>query len=330
MISGMAATAPRTLRLLSLLQSRRLWAGAELAERLGVSVRTLRRDVDRLRELGYPVEAARGVDGGYALAPGAALPPLVLDDDEAVALALGLQAVASGPVGGMAEASVRALATVVQVLPVRLRRRVEALRAMTVPAGWGGGAGGPVVDPAVLTTAALACRDGERIAFGYTSADGAATEREVEPHRLVALGRRWYLVGYDTDRGDWRTFRVDRATGLRGTGTRFGPRRLPFTDAAAFVRDRVGAVPVVHRVEAVVAAPRDVVHRRLGRWATVEAVDAGSCRVRMESDALEWPAMALGTTGAAFTVLGPPEFAEHLRGLAERYAAAVAGGSPRP
>jgi predicted DNA-binding transcriptional regulator YafY len=326
----MAATAPRTLRLLSLLQSRRHWAGAELADRLGVSVRTLRRDVERLRELGYPVEAARGVDGGYALAPGAALPPLVLDDDEAVALALGLQAVASGPVEGMAESSVRALAKVVQVLPVRLRRRVEALRAMTVPAGWGSGTGGPVVDAAVLTTAALACRDGERVAFGYTAGDGAASEREVEPYRLVALGRRWYLVGYDVDRGDWRTFRLDRAARLRGTGARFGPRRLPFADAAAFVRERTGtAAPVVHRVEAVVAAPQDVVRRRLGRWAAVEPVDAGSCRVRMDADALEWPAMALGATGAAFTVVGPPEFAAHLRGLAERYAAAVAVGGAR-
>ena len=205
----MAATAPRTLRLLSLLQQRRQWAGADLATRLGVSVRTLRRDVERLRELGYPVGAARGVDGGYALAPGAALPPLVLDDDEAVALALGLQAAAASAVGGMAESSVRALAKVVQVMPVRLRRRVEALRAATDPAGLTG-PGGPVVDPAVLTSLATACRDGERVAFGYTAADGRSGDRSVEPYRLVPLGRRWYLVGYDLDRGDWRTFRLDR------------------------------------------------------------------------------------------------------------------------
>src|SRR4051794_11199467 len=158
----MAATASRTLRLLSLLQARRHWGGTELAGRLEVSVRTLRRDVERLRELGYPVEAQRGVDGGYALAPGAALPPLVLDDDEAVALALGLQAAASSPVAGMADTSVRALAKVVQVMPVGLRRRVDALRTMTVPAAWGGGGQDQGVDPAVLTSAALACRDGER------------------------------------------------------------------------------------------------------------------------------------------------------------------------
>src|SRR3954470_14567224 len=161
----MAATSSRTLRLLSLLQAQRHWSGDELARRLGVSVRTLRRDVERLRDLGYPVEAQRGVDGGYALAPGAALPPLVLDDDEAVALALGLQAAASSTVAGMAETSVRALAKVAQVMPVRLRRRVEPLRTMTVPAGWGGGGGEQGVDPAPLTSTALACRDAERIAF---------------------------------------------------------------------------------------------------------------------------------------------------------------------
>src|SRR3954452_1012964 len=174
----MAVTSTRTLRLLSLLQSRRHWSGADLADRLGVSARTLRRDVDRLRELGYPVEARRGVDGGYTLAPGAALPPLVLDDEEAVALALGLQAAAQGAVAGMAESSVRALAKVVQVMPVRLRRRVDALRQMTVPAGWGAPTG-PTVDPGLLPTVALACRDSERLEFTYTAAAGQRTERLV-------------------------------------------------------------------------------------------------------------------------------------------------------
>src|SRR3954462_4975793 len=225
--SGMAATSSRTLRLLSLLQSRRHWAGADLAGRLGISVRTLRRDVDRLRELGYPVEAQRGVDGGYALAPGAALPPLVLDDDEAVALAVGLQAAATVELAGMAETSVRALAKGVQVMPARLRRRVDALRAMTVPGAWGNPGTGGAVDPAVLTAVALACRDTERLAFEYTAADGARRGRPVEPFRLVSLGRRWYLVGYDLDRGDWRTFRLDRVSGPPGTGGGVAPRRVP-------------------------------------------------------------------------------------------------------
>ena len=227
----MANTSTRTLRLLSLLQAKRYWPGGELADRLGVSPRTLRRDVDRLRELGYPVEAQRGVDGGYQLAAGAALPPLVVDDEEAVALAVGLQAAAQGPVEGIADSSVRALAKVVQVMPARLRRRVEALAAMTVPAAWDAGtqspAGPAALDPGVLTTIALACRDSERIRFGYVAASGAQSTRHVEPHRLVSLGRRWYLVGYDLDRQDWRSFRMDRLSEPSGSGARFRPRELP-------------------------------------------------------------------------------------------------------
>src|ERR1700753_1896408 len=222
----MANTNTRTRRLLSLLQTRRSWPGTELAGRLGVSPRTLRRDVDRRRELGYPVEAQRGVDGGYQLAPGAALPPLVVDDDEAVALAVGLQAAAQGSVEGIAEASGRALAKVVQVMPGRLRRRVEALTAMTVPGAWDSGQR-VALDPAALTTIALACRDAERIRFGYTAASGAQSQRHVEPHRLVSLGRRWYLVGYDLDRQDWRSFRLDRVTAPRRAGARLPPPALP-------------------------------------------------------------------------------------------------------
>jgi predicted DNA-binding transcriptional regulator YafY len=324
-----AATSSRTLRLLSLLQSRRHWAGADLAGRLGVSVRTLRRDVDRLRELGYPVEARRGVDGGYALAPGAALPPLVLDDDEAVALAVGLQAAAAVEVAGMAETSVRALAKVVQVMPARLRRRVDALRAMTVPGAWGSPGTGGAVDPAVLTTVALACRDTERIRFAYTAAGGERTDRSVEPFRLVSLGRRWYLVGYDLDRGDWRSFRLDRLSAPRGTGARFGPRRFPAADAAAFVRDRIVELPARFPVEAVVAAPAAHVRRRIGQWATVED-DGDRCRVRIDADDLDWAATALGVAGADFTVVSPPELRDHLQTLARRFADAAGSVVPRP
>jgi predicted DNA-binding transcriptional regulator YafY len=312
----------RTLRLLSLLQARRYWPGAALADRLGVSVRTLRRDVDRLRELGYPVAASRGVDGGYALSPGAALPPLVLDDDEAVALAVGLQAAAAGPVAGMAETSVRALAKVVQVMPARLRRQVEALRAMTVPAGWQA-PGEDAVDPAVLTAVALACRDTERTVFGYTPPGRERGERSVEPHRLVALGRRWYLVGWDLDRGDWRVFRLDRLDTPRGTGAVFGPRRFPAEDAAAYVRERIGSAWTRYVVEAVVVAPAGPVRERIGRWATVTDDGDGGCRVRIEAEDLDWAALALGVTGAPFTVLSPPEMGPHLRDLAARYTAAA-------
>jgi predicted DNA-binding transcriptional regulator YafY len=321
----MANTSSRTLRLLSLLQTRRHWPGAELAGRLGVSVRTLRRDVDRLRELGYPVEAERGADGGYQLAAGATLPPLVLDDEEAVALGVGLQAAVQGDsVAGIAEASVRALTKVVQVMPGRLRRQVDALAAMTVPASWG--RSDAAVDPAVLVSVAQAARDGERLEFTYTARDGGRSVRHVEPHRLVLLGRRWYLVAWDLTRFDWRSFRIDRLAELRSTGAHFSPRPFPAGDAATFVRAGIEHLPALHAVEALVDAPAAVVAARLGRWATVEAIDAGRCRLRMSSDSLDWPAMALGATGADFEVVSPPELSDYLRDLAERFGRATSTG----
>ncbi|WP_295121318.1 YafY family protein [uncultured Leifsonia sp.] len=205
----MACTGSRTLQLLSLLQTHRYWPGQELADRPQVSPRTLRRDVERLRELGYPVDATRGVAGGYQLAAGASLPPLVVDDDEAVALAVGLRTAAQSGIAGVADASVRALAKVVQVMPPRLKRRVDALRVATLAADL---RPAPVVDADALTVVAQACRDEERLAFSYTRRDGAASERAVEPHRLVSVGRRWYLVAYDLERHDWRSFRLDRMT----------------------------------------------------------------------------------------------------------------------
>src|SRR5919199_6094248 len=238
----MANTSSRMLRLLSLLQTHRYWPGAELASRLEVSERTLRRDVERLRELGYPVDAQRGVDGGYQLAAGTNLPPLVLDDEEAVALTIGLRAAAQGAVAGIEESSVRALAKMVQIMPPHLRRRVDALRSATVPAVWG--SVGPQVDAGVLTAIAQACRDEERMRFSYTATTGETTSRHVEPHWLVSLGRRWYLVAFDLRRDDWRTFRVDRIDGARATGMRFRPRQLPGDDQdpAAWVRRSIGSV----------------------------------------------------------------------------------------
>src|SRR5690606_19930835 len=231
----MANTSARMLRLLSLLQTHRYWPGRELAEKLAVSPRTLRRDVERLRELGYPVEASRGVAGGYQLQAGAALPPLLLDDDEAVAIAVGLRNAAGTAVAGIGEASVRALTKVVQVMPPRLRRRVDALQTYTVPAALGAGT---TVDANALTVIAQACRDDERLRFGYRTRAGERASRLVEPHRLVSLGSRWYLVAWDTERHDWRTFRVDRLTEPAVTGVRFRPRELPASDAAQFVRDQ--------------------------------------------------------------------------------------------
>ncbi len=320
----MADTSARTLRLLALLQSRRYWPGAELALRLGVSPRTLRRDINRLRELGYPIQARRGMDGGYQLAAGTALPPLLVDDEEAVALAVGLQAAARGAVEGIAESSVRALAKVVQVMPARLRRRVEALDAMTVPGSWESGARASV-DPGVLTTVALACRDSERLRFSYTAADGQQADRHVEPHRLVSLGRRWYLVGYDLDRHGWRSFRLDRLTAPRGTGARFRPRALPADDAAAFVRGGIMNLIAVYEVEVLVEAPAAAVRERIGQWVTVEDIDATRCRIRTTGDSLDWPTMALGMLGADFQVISPPELIDQLRDWGRRFSAAASG-----
>jgi len=320
----MANTSSRMLRLLSLLETHRYWPGTELAARLQVSQRTLRRDIDRLRELGYPVQAQRGVTGGYQLAAGAALPPLLVDDEEAVALAVGLQAAAESAVEGIAESSVRALAKVVQVMPARLRRRVEALRTMTVPASWGG-SGRVSVDPGVLTEVAVACRDAERLRFGYTAANGQQTARHVEPHRLVSLGRRWYLVGYDLDRHDWRSYRVDRVARPEGTGGRFRPRELPAADAAAFVRAGIGSVSAVYDVEVLIEAPAAAVRERIGRWSTVENTGPGRCRMRMTADSLDWPTMALGAVGADFEVVSPPELADHVRDWGSRFSRAAGG-----
>ncbi|MCW0214837.1 MAG: YafY family transcriptional regulator [Pseudonocardia sp.] len=319
----MANTSSRTLRLLSLLQTHRYWPGEELAGRLEVSTRTLRRDIDRLRELGYPVQASRGVDGGYQLAPGAALPPLVVDDEEAVALAVGMQAAAQGAVAGIEESSVRALTKVVQVMPPRLRRRVDALRAVTVPPSWGGSSS-PTVDPDDLITVAQACRDDERLEFRYAARDRDPEDRLVEPHRLVPLGRRWYLVAYDLHRHDWRSFRLDRLSGPRRTGARFLPRTLPTTDAAEFVRSGIRNVTSAHEVEAVVRAPATVVRAKVGRWAMIEEIDDGSCVLRMQSDDLDWPVFALGGVGAEFEVRAPAELAERVREWGGRFTRATA------
>jgi predicted DNA-binding transcriptional regulator YafY len=323
-----ANTSSRTLQLLSLLQTHRFWPGTDLADRLGVSLRTLRRDVERLRELGYPVDAQRGVEGGYQLAPGASLPPLVLDDEEAVALAVGLLAAAQSPIAGTAEASVRALSKVIQVMPKRLRRRIDALGAMTEPAGWGPPVAG--FDSDTLTTIAQSCRDSEHIDFGYVSADEVVSQRHVQPHRLVSLGRRWYLVAYDLERSDWRTFRLDRLSAPHPTGSRFAPRQLPADDAATFVRAGISQAPGSVTVAAVVMAPAAAVRSRTGRWATVEEETDASCTVRISTDSLDWAAFGLVSIGADFRVEEPPELVEHLRVWAEHLTRAAGRRAARP
>jgi predicted DNA-binding transcriptional regulator YafY len=338
----MANTSSRTLRLLSLLQNHRYWPGPELAERLGVSLRTLRRDVDRLRELGYPVDAHRGVDGGYQLAAGAALPPLVVDDEEAVALAVGLRLAAQGavrrdgaPEATIAEASARALAKVTQVMPPRLRRQVEAVATMTESATWESvqASTASAIDPEVLSRAALACRDAERIRFDYVAASGEQSKRHVEPHRLVALDRRWYLVGYDLDRQDWRSFRLDRVSIVpQPTGARFRPRPIPGGDAAAFVRSGASARPAGQDVIAIVEAPAAAVRERIGPWSSIEEIGPSRCRVTMTPPADSyWAVIALGVVGADFQVISPPEVADRVREWGARFARATsAGAQPGP
>jgi predicted DNA-binding transcriptional regulator YafY len=326
-MENMANTSSRTLRLLSLLQTHRFWPGAELAERLEVSPRTLRRDVGRLRELGYPVTAQPGIDGGYQLASGAALPPLVVDDEEAVALAVALRLAALGADtadasdgnASMAEASARALAKISQVMPARLRRRADAVAAVTESATWDRAGLSAGVNPDVLSGIALACRDTERIRFGYTAANAQRTDRHVEPHRLVALDRRWYLVGYDLERGDWRIFRVDRVAEVpRATGARFRPRELPVADAAEFLRRSISSTGRTE-VTVLIEAPAEAVRERIGRWSTVAEEGPARCRVTMRPPGnLDLAVIALGMTGADFRVVGPPDLTARVQDWAAR------------
>jgi predicted DNA-binding transcriptional regulator YafY len=234
----MTQTSSRLLRLLALLQTRRDWPGEELAQRLEVSCRTIRRDVERLRELGYPVDAVTGPNGGYRLHAGTAMPPLLLDDDEAVAIAVGLGGAASASVAGIEETAVRALVKLEQVLPSHLRRRVNALRSATTTVR----ATGPTVDAEALTTIASACRDREHLRFGYRSRDGSESRRRVEPHALVNRGQRWYLVAWDCGRSAWRTFRIDRIERVAPAGGGFARRELPAEDAAAYLAANLAGI----------------------------------------------------------------------------------------
>lgn len=322
----MLTTSSRLLDLLSLLQARRDWPGAELAERLEVSGRTIRRDVDRLRALGYPVESLTGPAGGYRLRAGTAMPPLLLDEDEAIAIAVGLRTAARASVTGIEETSIRALVKLEQVLPQHLRRRVAALGSATIAAP----AGGPTVDPQHLTTLATACRDSESVRFDYRSREGAATRREVEPHSLVNLGRRWYLVGWDRRREDWRTFRVDRLARPAATGARFAQRTLPAKDAAAYVEQRI-AGGSRYEARVTVHAPADELAARLPWFAgALEPIDERRCEYRTSDDDLEWLALRIAMLGVDVEVHEPPELVAQIRALAGRLRRAAAGSPSTP
>ncbi|MEU7898734.1 WYL domain-containing protein [Nonomuraea sp. NPDC049152] len=306
----MRRTSARLLRLLALLQTRQEWSGTELADRLQVSTRTVRRDIDRLRELDYPVHAAMGAAGGYRLGPGTKLPPLLLEDDEAVAVAVGLRAAAAWPITGVAETCVRALAKLEQVLPSRLRHQVSAISAATdtMPTL------APAVEPATLTAIAAAVRDRHRLRFDYGTG-----VREVEPYRLITGGRRWYLFAWDGARADWRTFRVDKLTLRHPRGPRFTPRPLPADDLAAYLaatmttsRHRYQAVLTMYGSAAQLA---DEVPPTLG---SIEPIDERTCTLRIGSDDLDHLAVWVTTFGFDFDVHHPPELLDRLRVLSAR------------
>jgi predicted DNA-binding transcriptional regulator YafY len=309
-------TSARLLRLLSLLQSRADWTGAELAERLGVGLRTVRRDIDRLRELGYPVDATPGVAGGYRLGVGAALPPLLLDDEEAVAVAISLRTAATGSVAGLEEGSLRALAKLQQILPSRLRHRVSAFQAATVPLA---GAAAPAVNADLLTAIAAACRDHRRMRLRYRGRDGVS-EREVEPHRLVHTPRRWYLLAWDMGKADWRTFRVDRIEEPLGMpGARFTPRTPPQEDVAAYVSRAITSAPYRYQARILFHAPLAAVAPRTSAGAgRLEPVDAHTCLYVTGSNSLDELAVYVAVKGFDFEVLDPPELVPVLREVSER------------
>jgi predicted DNA-binding transcriptional regulator YafY len=319
----MTETSSRLLRLLALLQTRRDWSGGELAQRLEVSPRTVRRDVERLRGLGYPVDALTGPAGGYRLRAGTAMPPLLLDDDEAVAIAVGLSGAASASVAGIEETSVRALVKLEQVLPSHLRRRVNALRSATATLA----ARGPTVDAEALSMIAGACRDHERLRFVHQARDGTETRRRVDPHSLVNLGHRWYLVGWDCDRDDWRTFRLDRVERVASDGARFEPRPLPHGDAAAYVAANRASTAARHTARVTLHVSAEELTRRFPQlWGTVEAIDDARCEYRTSDDSLDWLAVRVGMLGVDFDIHEPPELAERFLVLAARFGRAGGWG----
>lgn len=316
----------RALQLLSLLQTHRFWRSGELSVRLAVTERTVRRDVDRLRDLGYPVDSTSGIHGGYRLATGAHLPPLILDDDEAVAVSVGLRYAAGAAISGMEETSLRALTKIETLLPHRLRRRVSALHSSVSTL-----ARRPdddIVDPDALSVFAAACRDHERVRCGYQRGDGESSARLLEPHQLVTAGRRWYLVAWDVHRDDWRMFRVDRIREPRLVGTHFVPREIPGGDAAAFVASSLGSTPREVEATLAVRATRAELEGVL-RWFdhTVVEADAERCVVRIRSEDLGRLAMTVARIGLAapVTVIEPTELVDVVSQLATHLGVPGAG-----
>jgi predicted DNA-binding transcriptional regulator YafY len=322
MIEDMLETSARLLELLSLLQLKRDWTSSELAGRLHVSTRTVRADIGKLRSLGYPVGARPGVAGGYRLAAGTAMPPLLLDDDEAVAVAVGLGAVATQGLG-VEETSLTALAKLEQVLPSRLRRRVEAVReATSVVRGLG-----PPLDLSVLGAVAAAIRGHERLRFGYTKPGGDEEPRHTEPQRLVSWGTLWYLLAWDLDRDDWRVFRVDRMVPRAPTGTRFRPRVIPEDSVVEYVVRRVSKGTWKYRARVLVHAPAAKVAAKIRIPVDVEVVDESTCQVELGSNDPDRLALWMAQLDFDIEVIDGQELAVAFDRLAARFRRAAGGGS---
>ncbi|BCL14963.1 helix-turn-helix transcriptional regulator [Micromonospora sagamiensis] len=315
------ATTERVLRLLGLLQRRPSWTAAELAAELRVTDRSVRRDVERLRALGYPVHATAGVGGGYQLGAGTRLPPLLLDDEEAIATAVSLRLAAGGTVAGAGEAALRALAKLDQVMPSRLRAEVRAVHGATETLV----GPGIEIDAEVLVTLARACRDAVRVRFRYAGRDGEERERTVEPVRMVTTGRRWYLMARDVERDDWRTFRLDRMREVTATTWRFRPSEHP--DPVAYVQRSVTEAPYRYlarvRVHARPDQVRELVPPQVGR---VEDDREGWCVLVVGGDHLDWLAAHVARLGYEAEVLEPPELREAAALLARRLAALAGAG----
>lgn len=320
-------TSLRLLRLLTLLQGRRFWSGAELAESLEVTERTVRRDIDRLRDLGYPVHAASGVAGGYQLGAGSELPPLVFEDDEVLAVALGLRVMTAGTLKGMEEASVRALTKLEQVLPARLKRRMKAIFASVVALNLAG----PSVDAGLVSVLAAACRNSDLLTFGYEDRTKAASLRTVEPHSVVHTGARWYLVAWDRNREDWRTFRVDRIQPPISKAGTFITRTLPDRDLAAYVSRSLTTAPYAHRARFLLHVGLEEAKQRIpplvGR---LEPVDDAHCVLEAGAQNLEMLPLYVAGFGVDFEVLEPPELASRMEELAERLMRAARTKVPSP
>lgn len=311
----MAETTSRVLQLLGLLQSRRVWTGADLAERLGVTSRSVRRDVERLRDLGYPVHASKGHGGGYQLGAGAALPPLLLDPDEAVAIAVCLRLAAGGTVAGVGESALRALSKLDQVMPARLRSQVAAVHDSTVTLT--SPTSDVPVEPEVLMTLARACRDHEHVVSDYVDIRGNETRRRLEPYQLVTTGRRWYLLAYDRDKLDWRSLRLDRMSGVRAAGSTFVPRQAP--DAAAYVRRSISSSPYRHVARVRFRATEDILAQHFSpASATIEPDGPGACIVTAGADNAERMVFYFATVGCDFEVVEPPEVVRAVAAVSAR------------